>query len=321
MSAALDGGARLLVLAVPAFVGALCGVLQLFRDPRAAVTVLNRYALTIGFPALVTRGLLEASSSIPTAPAFWILWPGTLSVVLLVVRLLQPGPSKFRMRAATGAVTTFGNVAYLGLPFALATLGPSIAGPAVFAVSVHVTGAVTVGPWLLARASEGAERATSRQLVGRIAKLPLFWAPWIGLLGRMLPESVRGGVSVALDPIAASAAPVALFLLGLHLYVERGRLRDSQRDVAGLVGARMILSPMIMLAMSWGAVTLGWLSPELGVLHVVLASMPVAIATFSMAHEAGVLADRVASSIAVSSLLALIALPVWLTLARAVLGA
>lgn len=301
MSLALDNALRLLELAVPALVGAACGAARLFPDPRAAVTVLNRYALYIGFPALVARGLLLPSTSIPTQPAFWLLWPAGLVVTLLLSRGLS--------RPAVGLGTVFGNVAYLGLPYVTAVMGEPMAGPAALAVAVHVTGAVTVGPALLARGSSTAPSWTS--VAGRVARLPLFWAPIVGLALRNASPGVRGLVGQGLAPFASSAAVVALFLLGLHVYVERGRVLRVGRAVLSLVAVRMLLAPAVVLGLGLGCRAAGLLSDDLLRLHVLLAAMPLAITTFSMAHDAGVESDRVAGAVVLSSLLAIVMLPLW----------
>jgi len=301
MTVALDNALRLLELAIPALVGVACGALGLFRDPKAAVSVLNRYALYVGFPALVARGLLEPGASIPSQPAFWLLWPVGLTLCLLLSR----GAS----RPALGLGIAFGNVAYLGLPYVLAVMGEGMAGPAALAVAVHVTGAVTVGPALLARASgEGGGVAT---VARRVARLPLFWAPLLGLSLRAVSGPVRDAASAGLAPFASSAAAVALFLLGLHVFVERGRVWRVGGPVLSLVASRMLLTPAVVLALAAAAVGMGWLPEELGRLHVVLAAMPLAITTFSMAHDAGVESERVAGAVVLSSLAALVMLPLW----------
>lgn len=305
MTLGLDNALRLLQLAIPALVGAGCGAVGLFPDPRAAVVALNRYALYVGFPALVARGLLLPSAVIPTQPAFWLLWPVALTLMLL-------GFGRAR-RSALGLGMTFGNVAYLGLPYVLAVMGEAIAGPAALAVAVHVTGAVTVGPTLLAKAS-GARGGATR-VVRRVALQPLFWAPIVGLALRASPAELRSGAADVLQPFASSAAVVALFLMGLHVFTQRAQVRRIGVAVLGLVAARMLLAPAVVLGLAWASVTLGWLPPNLARVHVLLAAMPLAITTFSMAHDAGVEADRVAGAVVVSSVLAAVMLPLWAMLA------
>jgi len=305
MTSSLDNSLRLLQLAVPALLGAGCGALRLFPDPRAAVVVLNRYALYIGFPALVTCGLLLPSAVIPDQPAFWLLWPVTLALMLLGVPRARD--------SAMGLAMTFGNVAYLGLPYVPAVMGEGMSGPAALAVAVHVTGAVTIGPALLAKAA--GTQGGAREVLRRVAGQPLFWAPAAGLAMRASSPSLRTAAADVLQPFAASAAVIALFLLGLHVFTERARLRSIGTAVLGLVAARMLLAPALVLALAWAVVSLGWLPAELARVHVLLAAMPLAITTFSMAHDAGVEADRVAGAVVVSSLLAIAMLPLWAMLA------
>ncbi|MCR9160999.1 MAG: AEC family transporter [Nannocystaceae bacterium] len=301
MSSALDNALRLLELAVPALVGAGCGALGLFADPKAAVSVLNRYALYVGFPALVARGLLLPSASIPTEPAFWLLWPVALAITVALSRGVS--------RPAVGLGAVFGNVAYLGLPYVAAVMGESSAGPAALAVAVHVTGAVTVGPVLLARGSGQPPPWTS--VATRVLRMPLLWAPIAGLALRNAPPGARSLAGQGLAPFASSAAVVALFLLGLHVYAERARVARVGRSVLGLVAVRMLLAPAVVLGLGLACRAAGLLSVEFVRLHVLLAAMPLAITTFSMAHDADVEADRVAGAVVLSSLLAAVMLPLW----------
>lgn len=302
MSPTLDLGLRLLRLAIPAGLGAVSGAGGLFRDPERAVGVLNTYALTIGFPALVVLGLLDADFALPRQAAFWLLWPVVLLLTLGAIALLGG-----RERGTLALVTAFGNVAYLGLPVVAATM-PGSDGPAALMVAIHVCLAVSVGPLMLQRWSGGDGEGGA---LGRVLRLPLFWAPLVGLAGRALPTLARAEVANVLRPLAASAAPVALFLLGLHLYLERERLRAL--DLAGLahVALRLLLIPTLALGLAVLAVRAGALDPAHARIHVVLAAMPAAITTFSIAHQAGAGTDRVAATIVGSTLLALLTLPLW----------
>lgn len=305
MTGAFDNALRLLQLAVPSVLGAGCGALRLFPDPKAAVVVLNRYALYVGFPALVARGLLLPSASIPDQPAFWLLWPVALTILLLLVPQAR--------RSALGLGLAFGNVAYLGLPYVLAVMGEGMAGPAALAVAVHVTAAVTVGSAVLANAAGTTDGV--REVASRIARQPLFWAPVFGLAMRGGPQGLRGVAADVLQPFSASAAVVALFLLGLHVFTERARVRSVGRAVLGLIAVRMLLAPAVVFGLAWVAVALEWIPGELARVHVLLAAMPLAITTFSMAHDAGVEADRVAGAVVASTLLAALMLPLWSILA------
>lgn len=311
MDVALANALRLLQLGLPAGLGAVAGATGVFATPRAAVAALNRYALTVGFPALVVRGLL-ADGELPTSPAFWLLWPVALAALLLGVGATAP-----RGQAGTLAlVAAFGNIAYLGLPVVIALQGSAIAGAATLAVVIHVTLAVTVGPFFLERwGRDGA--VPLGPLLRRLLAMPLFWAPAVGLLGRLAPAGYRAQALPWIDPLANSAAPVALFVLGLHVWGERHLLARVDGPLLAHLALRQIAAPAVVFGLAAGAVRLGFLDPSLGAVHVVLASTPVAITTFALADRAGVGQTRVAAAVVWSTVLAVLALPLWSSLAAA----
>lgn len=311
MDAALDNALRLAHLGFPALLGWLAARMGLLPDVRGAVRALNGYAIHFAFPALVVRGLLNAAVALPTAPLFYLVWPATFGLVLVaVVGLTRRSPVP--MRATLALTAVFGNVAYLGLPYVEAVLGPEIGGPAALAVSVHVIGGVILGPVVLARWGKPAEPgAACWGPWTRALRQPLLWAPLVGVLIRVSP--IREATSGLLSPLAASAPPVALFLLGLYLYVERHQLVERSPALWAHLLMRQIGIPLVALVLALGAVAFGWLSPVHARLHVVLAAMPVAITTFSMAVEAETGTHRVAAAIVWSTLSAVVMLPLWTT--------
>ncbi|MEO1273779.1 MAG: AEC family transporter, partial [Myxococcota bacterium] len=123
-----------------------------------------------------------------------------------------------------------------------------------------------------------------------------------------------------LGPIAASAAPVALFLLGLYLYQERSRLVQFDGPLAGHIALCLLITPALTYALALGATTTQQLDPTHAQLHVLLASMPAAITTFAIAHQANVGSERVAGTIAWSTLGAAVTIPIWASLARWAFG-
>ncbi len=298
------------MLAVPALFGALAGWMHLFARLDEAIETLNKYALYLGFPALIIVSLSSRSGTLPESPAFWLLWPLALATSLLVLRLM----ARQAQRGSLALVACFGNVAYLGLPYATTLYGETLAGPAALAVSIHVTGAVTLGPALLAHWG-AAESPNLFQLSQRVLRLPLFWAPGIGLALRLLPDQILIPTRDALSPLAQSAAPVALFLLGLYLYQQRDQLFRPSLSLVAHLFARQILPPLLMLIFAVLAIEQGWISAPLARLHILLAAMPVAITTFSMAHDTGTGSRDVAAAIVWSSTLSLLTLPAWASLA------
>ena len=307
----MDLGLRVAALVFPLVLGLLAGGFRLFPSPDDAVRQLNRFALTFAFPALVFRGLLDAEFSIPTSPVFWLAVPGVLAATLLIVRALAHGLGEPRWSGSAAMITSFGNVAYLGLPIVAQVLGPSAVGVGALAVAVHVTFAMAIGPVMLLRWGGG----TGQVALGSLLRQPLLWAPVVGLICRGLPAGVQEGALVVVGPVGGSAAPVALFLLGVYLYQHRGELRLGRRALYHVV-AKQIIQPGLTLGLTLVAVGAGWLGRLDARVLVVLAAMPAAITTFAIAERYQVGVDTISESIVVTTTLAALGIPLAVFLAE-----
>jgi predicted permease len=307
----LDNAGRLAVLAVPVLLGVLVGRVHLVRDVGATVDGLNVYTLYVGFPALIAVGVVGVAGGVASQWGFWAVVPIVdLALVLASLGLAKLVPD--RQAGTMALVGLFGNTAYLGIPFAVSVLGASARGPATLLVAVQVAIAVAVGPVLLTRWS--GDHGTGVDW-GRVLRQPLLWSPLMGLVVRSLPAGPQGAVLDVLGPLAASTAPVAMFLLGLYLYRSAARVRSADAGIWLHVALRLLLAP----AVSWGVgealVGVGALDASALAVVVLLGGMPAAIATFSLAHHADVGPDRVASVVVRSSVASAVTLPLLATLA------
>ena len=106
LTVTLDNAQRLLLLAIPALLGLVVGRAGLFEDNARAVRVLNIFALYVGFPALVFRGVVDDSFALPTDLGFWVAVP---IAHLLAVGLLAFWRPK-SVRGTLALVALFGNV-------------------------------------------------------------------------------------------------------------------------------------------------------------------------------------------------------------------
>jgi len=301
---------RALVLLAPPLLGWFAGALRLFDRPQRAVAHLNRYALYFAFPALVLAGLADASFGLPRGVFFWALVPAALALVLLGIGWLGSGPA----RGPLALVASFGNVAYLGLPVVEQTLGPHALGTASLAVAIHVTLSMLLGPWLLVRWGTLHERRSSRPGRRALLRQPLLWAPVVGLGARLLPEGARVLVVAVAQPIGASAAPIALFLLGLYLHTHRRALRQVDSVTVLLVATKLLVVPGVTFALGLLGYQLGWLTSVEAQVLLLLAAMPAAITTFAIAQELETGVARVTQAIVASSLLCIGTVPLafWL---------
>ncbi|MFT7519254.1 MAG: putative permease, partial [Kiritimatiellia bacterium] len=212
--------ARLGLLFVPGLLGAVTAATGLLGEARQAVRVLNVYVLYVAFPALIVAGLVDNAFELPTSVGFWLAVPLGQVVMVSLVAGLRWLPGLRDQGGTLALVGLFGNYAYLGLPLVIGLYGEHVRGVAALLVSLHVVISVSLGPALLARWS--GTGSSAREVLLGVLRLPLFWAPMVGLALRFAPTPARDLASAIVEPLGASAAPVALYLLGVYLFAERG---------------------------------------------------------------------------------------------------
>ena len=291
-------------LGFPVFLGALAGWGGLFADPDSAIGALNRYALYVAFPALIAAGLTGEAFTVPTDPGFWLIVPVAMGLTAGLAGAMGRLPG-LRGRAGTLAlVGIFGNVAYVGLPLCEQVLGPSIVGLASLAVSIFVVCSLLLGPTLLLAWSPGA--VADRSPLASVIRQPLLWSPLLGLVLRWTPW--MAGAHDLLTPVGRSAAPVALFLLGLYLYANRSVARPSLAGVAH-VGLKLAVFPGILALLCWVALDHGLLKMQAAQVFLLLAATPTAIATFALSVEFDSGQEDVAQGIVLSTLVSALTLP------------
>lgn len=289
--------------------GCLAAAVRMFPNTDQAIATLNRYALYLAFPALIVSSLgspqLRPPSGWGFIAAHFIALAVYLPCTVITARILRSRSE----RLVVPATALFGNIAYLGIPFCAAVFGAETIGLAAASASIHITISMTLGPYLLARASRGEARAGAT--IARIARQPLVWAPLVGLLLRLLPPASSGPAVRWLGGVGASAGPVALFMIGLYLWTHRGAVRSAGRPALLLLGQKLFVYPLVTLSclLIFGGML--DLSPVETQLMVVMAAMPVAVTTFAIAEEYGVGRATVAAGIVVSTALSLGLLVLW----------
>ncbi len=302
---------RILPLFVIIALGFACGALGVFDAPRRSVRTLNRLALYVAFPALVFTSLASPQTELPNAPGFYVAHIVAFAAVIIITAAAASAhPTLRRDRGAIVLVTIFGNIAYLGIPVVTRVFGAEAAGLASLSAGIHVTVTMVFGPLLLLVLTPGAKGALSAaSLIGRVARQPLFWSPILGLLARRLPMGSRETLVEFIGPIAAAAAPVALFMIGLYLFCERRKLRRLTISLPFAVLSKLVLYPAVAVGVAAlvGA-TIGLTEIERAV-FVMMAAMPVAITTFSIGEEFRVGEELAAMAIITSTLLSVAILP------------
>ncbi len=304
-----DLALRLLPPCVAVLLGALAAGLPVFARRPGTIDALNGYVIYVAFPLLIITGTADPSQAIPGAPGFYLAHAALFAAMALLFAGL--GAAVPRLRSELGAAALgalFGNIAYVGLPFVVQTLGPSSLGYVSVGVAVHVALAMTVGPTLLLRWQGGRPRPLGLVL-RRLALQPLVWAPLVGSLLRLAPEPALRHALPPFAPVAASAPPVALFMLGLYLRANSSSFRGLDLPALALTAGKLIAAPALALAIALPLLHAGYLTQLEARVFALLAAMPTAIAAFSLSQELALGQRTIARGIVLTTLLCLLSLP------------
>jgi predicted permease len=191
----------------------------------------------------------------------------------------------------------FGNTGNLGIPLALFAFGEAGLGYAVVMLAVSAVLSFTLGLSLVAGKGGGA----------KALREPMVWATLLGALFLWQDWQTPKFLTNALDLIGQMAIPMMLITLGVAI----ARLTPGKTGLAVLLSlAKLIAS----VAIGWG---LGWAfgldQIAFGVLVLQLAT-PVAVTSYLLAEKFGADAEAVAGLVVVSTLMAIAALPLVLSL-------
>ena len=300
-------------LAAPLFVLVFVGygLAQWGNWPKAVSDALSRFVFSVALPAMLFRMMSDLSRLPPVDARLLLAFFGSCLIVFLIGRLIAW--RVFRLDGTAQSVFALGGVfsnnVLLGLPLAKTTLGdaalPSVALVLVFnALTLWTLVTVSVewsrhGSFSVAGFGKTARSVLTNPIVASILSGTLF-----GLTGLPLPAPV----AAPLDMIGQAAAPLALIALGMSL-AEYG-LRAGWQQSAAIVALKLLLQPLVVWAL---AILLGLPPTETRVV-VLLGSIAVGANVYLMSKQFKTLEGPVASSIVLSTAVAALTAPLFLTL-------
>ena len=265
---------------------------------------IERIVYLVLFPALlfgaIVRYPITPGSALPLAGSGLAIVG--LGVLLSYALRLWPGVDA-RLHAS-GAQTAFRFNSYIALALAERLAGaPGVAWTAlIIAVCVPVANVAAV--WPLAR--QGGH-GYLRELV----RNPLILATVAGLLFNLLGLRLHALVDIMVVRIGAAALPLGLMAVGAGLQL--GALKEGPRLAAARLGIRHALLPAFAVLL---VVALGLPSAQQAVV-VAFAALPTASSAYVLAVRMGGHGGYTAGLVTVSTLIAMLALPLWLAVWRA----
>lgn len=243
--------------------------------PREGVGMLGRYVINFALPALLFRILAQRPPG-GTADFGYLLayGGGSLAVFMLGVVVTRYVRGKSLAAASIiGMGMTFSNSVYIGLPVVTQAFGPE-AGVAVALCLVVENFLMFPLILVLAEGGRAADGEANRLTVLRTAlrrtvTMPIMPAIVLGAVCSALSIRLPEVLARALDLLAASASPVALFVMGGSLV--GFRLRGIVVEVAQVAVGKLVAHPLAVFAI---LAVLPDFDPRLESAAVLIAAMP-----------------------------------------------
>ena len=300
-------------LATPLFVLVLVGyVLVLWgKWPQSVSGALTRFVFSVALPALLFHLMSDMSKLPPVDARLLIAFFGSCLIVFAIGRVVAA--RFFKLDGVSQSVFALGGVfsnnVLLGLPLAKVALGnaalPSVALVLVFnALTLWTLVTVSVewarhGSFSLAGFGKTAKGVATNPIVASIVLGTLF-----GLSGLQLPALVE----VPLAMVSQAAAPLALVALGMGLAEFDVRL--GWRQSVAICALKLVVQPLVV----WGLAKLLGLPPMETQVVVLLGSIAVGANVYLMSRQFKVMEGPVAASLVLSTALASVTTPLFLTL-------
>lgn len=316
----------ILSVTVPFFALVLLGFLAARSHalPESAIPGLNAFVLFFALPCMLFR----FGASLPVRqlldPTVIVVYLITAVTMVFGTIALTRSERVHLKDAAFGAMTAaFPNTGFMGVPLLAALLGTAAAGPVITTVLVDLlfTSSLCIA---LAQAHErgglSPRAALGRSLRGALIN-PLPWAIALGMLASATQTVLPGPIDTIVRMLADSAAPVALFTIGAVLWRATTHVHNRTPPALylPLAAIKLIVHPLLVLALGWAAIQLGAPLSRFNLTVLVLAAaLPSASAVSLLAERYGADNGRVTRVIVTSTVLAFITftLAAWLADAR-----
>jgi len=296
---------------LPLFLIIIAGFL--FSNTKAAsaywIDILNKFALWIGFPALVIHSLtrLEISGSHITElvlfnSAFIV---GSILLAYPVSALL--GFSNLQRRTLF-LIFAFGNVAYLGIPVLQSVFGDAILPVAAILSAVYLFWLLTLALILVEVHGEG--NVDPARLFFSLIKNPLLLSVITGITIAAFSIPVPAAISKAISMFAGSVTAIVLFSLGIFLgYQKKGRIKDW-----AISAAFVILTMVLFPAVFWCLLRRAGLPEHYMQASILDAAMPLGLTPYALAQQYHLDTPFAARLVVLATIMSIIILPLWITL-------
>ncbi len=278
----------------------------------ASASALNRYVYYIAVPALMFTSTVSVDIQSVLQWHFIAVYIGGSAIAVIVAfigwrRMRLAAPLDWTVVALNSA---WANTVYMGVPIFYFMFGDRGALPVIIATVISNLLFILVLALMseLQNSQGGVVAKLKTLLVQALLKNPVMMAPLLGMLVSLSGISLPAIILTPLQMLAPSAAPVALFALGISLsglQVGAGRF-----ELVWLTLVKLVVHPLATFAL---ALMFG-LEPFWGASAVVLSALPTGSMVYVLAQQYNTRVTLTSATIMVTTLVSLITLAVLLPL-------
>lgn len=296
---------------LPLFLIIIAGFL--FSKTRAAsvywIDVLNKFALWIGFPALVIHSLTRLELTGSHIPGLVLFNSAFIAGCIL---LAYPFSALFRLtnlqRRTLFLIFAFGNVAYLGIPVLQTAIGDDILPVAAIISAVYLFWLLTLALILVEVHGEG--KIETAKLAVSLLKNPLLLSVIIGIAIAALQIPLPDALNKTISMFAGSVTAVVLFSLGIFLgYQKKGGMKEWIVTAAFVV-LTMVLFPLLF----WLLLRRSELPAAYIQASILDAAMPLGLTPYALSQQYHLDTPFAARLVVLATVSSMVILPLWITL-------
>jgi len=238
---------------------------------------------------------------------WWFVIGTTLSTYLVFVISLAAGLAMTGgdLRPATiqAVLGSYSNIGYMGPGLTLAAIGPAAAVPTALIFVFDNAMLFALIPFLIALG--GDERLdvwkTTKMVIWRIVSHPFNIATFAGVVGAYFQLRPPVAIDKIVNYLAGSAAPVALFALGVT--VAQRPIRRVPHEIGFMLAIKLLLHPvLVFVVLNWiGGFDRVWVMTA-----TLMASLPPALNVFVIARQYNVYVERASSTVLIGTVVSVV---------------
>ncbi len=271
------------------------------------IDILNKYALYIGFPALVIASLMSLE---PGDQSFSPLILHTSLYIVCCMLLAFPVARIFRLSRnimrTLFLVFSFGNVAYLGIPVLQNAFGDEILPTAAILSAVYLFWLLTLGIILIE--AFGDNKIHPKKLLKSLLQNPLLISVFVGIAIVFFRIKLPDFAEKTINLFSGSVTAVVLFALGIFLGSQKiGKLKEWY-IVLTFVVVTMLITPLCF----YSYLKMVGLETMFTKATIIDAAMPLGLTPYVLTLQYKLESKLAARIVVLGTFLSIFIIPLWM---------